>query len=1269
MERVPVFLCILGTIHIVQGQAGYFYNRPNDPINEGTVATLPVPSGFQPATTKSPDGVDELGKAQNSVDGFPGAHLPGQTLGNGDYHSEKQSSFQSGFREDSRHLTGPEPSESPGSYPIRSENSLSQTTSSGFSGHPLSTVPSEEPRPQGYYQTVDSLNPPGSKAQGAQPSPLPGSQEDSNRFNGNQIQNTYSAGHPGTQNHGLTTSDQTGSTESSLLPTGQYGTTVPSFPTGPTSFPTHLQEGLSFTTFNAGQTHHHDTSDLGLSYGGGGDSDDGSYEGGDYSAIPGEPGIDYPIFSDIPQTSFRCEEQQWPGYYADVEARCQLFHICTNNTSYDFLCPNGTVFSQEYFVCVWWNQFNCNNAPNFFYLNEKIYDYTIMGSQLTEGNFQSFPGVSPPENIGGLQVLQGTNANLDGSKLSLESSAVPREPPTSLQPSIGTNGQNAPLGGPSIALFGHNVPLGQTNGPSGPTASFVPSTSFQPFAGPHGPTGTLGPTESFGPTPISQGPSGSFELSAVPQGPSTSLQPSTGPRGPTVIFGSTASFPGPGGSFESSTVPQRPATTFYPSTGPYSQNEPAGQSNGPLGPTGSFEPNPSLEQSNGSLVPFGSNESSSGPRGPFGLKATPHRPGVPFESSAVPQKPSTLYQPSTGPYSYNVPIGQPNGPLGPTASSGPSTSLQPFAGPQGPTGPVGLTESFSSAPRPQGPSGSFESSAIPQKPSTPFQPSTGPYSYNAPLGQSNGPVEPASSFGPNAPLSPSNHLGPFGHESSSGAQGSTASFGSAETPHRSAGSFGSSVVHQEPSTSFQPSAGPNDGNAPLEQSYGPAGPAPSFGPNAPLAQSNVPFGPPAPQQSSSGAQDPTAYFSSTETPYGPGGSFESTEVSQKPSIPFQTSTGPYHYNAPLGQSYGPTGPTASFEPDTPLGQRNGPAGPGTTFGPNAQLQPSNEPSAGPQGPTSVQLLTGPNGQNAPLGQSNGPVRPDASFDPNASLGQSNRPFRPATLFQPTEGPQEPTGLRGQTKLFGSTPLLQGPSGPFQPSTGPYSYNAPVGQSNGPVEPGASFGSNTQLQPSNKPSEGPQGGPTTSFQSFTGPNGPNAPLGQSNGPFGPSTSFQPPVGPQKPTGPQGQTESFGSTPLPQMPSGSFESSAVPQEPSTSFQPFTEPQTPSAFNPSTGSYVESQVPALSDLSSPQGAFKPPKPSTSTGYIESQHLSSLDTKRPGEQISVSQDQQGSLGPFGSYPSGTPDSSGYRPASLQSGRPGPKPNNGYLPPYRYGS
>ena len=97
-------------------------------------------------------------------------------------------------------------------------------------------------------------------------------------------------------------------------------------------------------------------------------------------AIPGVPGEDFPIFGELPSTSFLCDGRL-PGYYADPEVRipwggreaarlrgclptdvtvkadCQMFHMCVDEeqltpplTDYPFLCPNGTLFRRLYKV-------------------------------------------------------------------------------------------------------------------------------------------------------------------------------------------------------------------------------------------------------------------------------------------------------------------------------------------------------------------------------------------------------------------------------------------------------------------------------------------------------------------------------------------------------------------------------------------------------------------------------------------------------------------------------------------------------------------------------------------------------------------------------------------------------------------------------------------------------------------------------------------------------------------------------------------------------
>ena len=94
-------------------------------------------------------------------------------------------------------------------------------------------------------------------------------------------------------------------------------------------------------------------------------------------AIPGVPGEDYPIFSTVPETSFLCDGQADGGYYSDPEAECQAFHICANDgtggrTKYSFLCPNGTLFNQQYFICDWWFNVDCSLAESLYSLNDEV---------------------------------------------------------------------------------------------------------------------------------------------------------------------------------------------------------------------------------------------------------------------------------------------------------------------------------------------------------------------------------------------------------------------------------------------------------------------------------------------------------------------------------------------------------------------------------------------------------------------------------------------------------------------------------------------------------------------------------------------------------------------------------------------------------------------------------------------------------------------------------------------------------------------------------
>merc|ERR1711892_1482433 len=94
-------------------------------------------------------------------------------------------------------------------------------------------------------------------------------------------------------------------------------------------------------------------------------------------AVPGNPGEDYPIYDEVPETVFSCEGRVEGGYYADPEAECQPFHVCSADrdgglTKNSFLCPNGTLFNQENFVCEYWFNMDCSQAESFYGLNDNI---------------------------------------------------------------------------------------------------------------------------------------------------------------------------------------------------------------------------------------------------------------------------------------------------------------------------------------------------------------------------------------------------------------------------------------------------------------------------------------------------------------------------------------------------------------------------------------------------------------------------------------------------------------------------------------------------------------------------------------------------------------------------------------------------------------------------------------------------------------------------------------------------------------------------------
>ena len=46
--------------------------------------------------------------------------------------------------------------------------------------------------------------------------------------------------------------------------------------------------------------------------------------------------------------------------YADIEAQCQVYHVCFDGKMFSELCPNGTVYDQGQFSCRSWRTVDCS---------------------------------------------------------------------------------------------------------------------------------------------------------------------------------------------------------------------------------------------------------------------------------------------------------------------------------------------------------------------------------------------------------------------------------------------------------------------------------------------------------------------------------------------------------------------------------------------------------------------------------------------------------------------------------------------------------------------------------------------------------------------------------------------------------------------------------------------------------------------------------------------------------------------------------------------
>ncbi|XP_018010510.1 U-scoloptoxin(01)-Er1a isoform X2 [Hyalella azteca] len=80
-------------------------------------------------------------------------------------------------------------------------------------------------------------------------------------------------------------------------------------------------------------------------------------------------------WEEFPNVTFTFDCTDRPvGFYADQEFNCQLFHMCDEDgRRIPHMCANDTAFNQEYRICDWASNVDCDNANQWFYLNELTY--------------------------------------------------------------------------------------------------------------------------------------------------------------------------------------------------------------------------------------------------------------------------------------------------------------------------------------------------------------------------------------------------------------------------------------------------------------------------------------------------------------------------------------------------------------------------------------------------------------------------------------------------------------------------------------------------------------------------------------------------------------------------------------------------------------------------------------------------------------------------------------------------------------------------------
>lgn len=89
-----------------------------------------------------------------------------------------------------------------------------------------------------------------------------------------------------------------------------------------------------------------------------------------YGSVSGTAGVDFPALTRIPLTKFTCDGlPHVPGFYADEETGCQVFHLCYDARKESFLCGVGTIFNQATLNCDYWHSVECSKSSQHYNAN------------------------------------------------------------------------------------------------------------------------------------------------------------------------------------------------------------------------------------------------------------------------------------------------------------------------------------------------------------------------------------------------------------------------------------------------------------------------------------------------------------------------------------------------------------------------------------------------------------------------------------------------------------------------------------------------------------------------------------------------------------------------------------------------------------------------------------------------------------------------------------------------------------------------------------